>query len=86
MERPEMARRLLAVTFVGALLATFAPACGGMSLEEATALCEEDQERLLACTGEAIKQQCIACHEECGNDCTLSDTTGASTPCQYTCD
>lgn len=85
MQRTLSARHLVAVAFAGALIALFAPACGGMSLEEATERCDADRSRLLTCPEETY-QQCISCHEECGNDCTLIDTHGQTASCTYTCD
>lgn len=85
MQRSQTACRLSAVLFVGALIGLLAPACGGMSLEEATALCDADQERLLTCPDETY-DQCITCHQDCGSACTLVDTQGGATTCTYVCE
>jgi hypothetical protein len=63
-------------------LVVLAGACGGFDTEEATQLCERDRQALESCFDDAVMQQCIACHEECGRDCSL--ISGAT--CSYTCD
>jgi hypothetical protein len=63
-------------------LMALALSCGGWSTEEATAQCEEERERLQSCFDAAAMEQCIACHEDCGGDCSLV----IGQPCVYSCD
>lgn len=58
--------------------------CGGTGSEpeEAAAECTRIRNDVPACFNDAVYDQCVACHEECGRNCALLD----SCPHQFTCD
>jgi hypothetical protein len=64
-------------------LASLAAACGGFDPAEAKATCQDIQSRQTQCfASDGVMEACIACHEDCGRDCTVVE--GAR--CDFTCD
>lgn len=79
---PNMTKRIQRVLGM-AVLALTASACGpSFTPEEATAECDRLRNDLTACFTDEVYDQCVACHEECGRDCSLLD----SCPHQFVCD
>lgn len=79
---PNMTKRIQRVLGM-AVLALTASACGPtFTPEEATAECDRLRNDLAACFTDEVYDQCVACHEECGRDCSLLD----SCPHQFVCD
>jgi hypothetical protein len=74
-------RALAAVTAVLALSAT-AIGCGsGVSQDEAETRCKQDQTALGFFFDDKVMAQCVACQQDCGNDCTRHSTS----PITYSC-
>ena len=70
---------LLAVT---ALVASaFFGGCHGYSQSDAVAYCDAEKSGKSACFTEASYNACVACFEECGDDCAILE----SCPEQYHC-
>jgi hypothetical protein len=76
------ALRLTALLLVTLLPMSLAACDDGMDKEEATEICSENRKRLNACFDDAVMAECVACHEDCGVDCTLVD----GPRCGWTCD
>ena len=55
-------------------------ACGGYSTQEAYDRCEEERTVKPTVTDEAFAQ-CVACYEDCGNDCVAQGTSPESYLC-----
>lgn len=77
-----MSRRIHLV--LGAALAlVFANACGPtFERDEAIAECDRLRNDLVSCFTDEVYDQCVACHEECGRDCSMQETC----PEQFLCD
>jgi hypothetical protein len=71
------------LALVGLLALTLGAACGGFSEDEAAARCDQEQEARGAegCFTDATYAECLAAHEECGEDVEIAE----SCPVQYVC-
>jgi hypothetical protein len=57
------------------IFALVAVACdGGYEPDEAKQQCDDYRARIGACVDDAAYDQCILCFEDCGSECTLSDS------------
>lgn len=57
--------------------------CGSsFTTEEATEVCERQRQAQAACFDDQVMSQCIACHEECGRECSQAE----SCPLAFSCD
>jgi hypothetical protein len=66
-----------------AVVALGAMGCqNGFDREQATAECDADREQFENCVNQAAYDECIACHEQCGTDCS---TSGNACPTKFTC-
>ena len=53
-----------------------ATACGDhYTTQEADAVCEELKERISTLDNEETFAECVACHEDCGDECETPDFT-----------
>ncbi len=77
-----MMKRYRHTTYLAALvLAATAVGCGGhASTQEANARCRDEQRTKNTVTDEAFAQ-CVACFEDCGDDCQAM----GETPERYAC-
>ncbi len=67
----------------GALLTLLLSACNsGLSTEEASSECDRLRNDLVSCFTDTVYDQCVACHEECGRECSLQDKC----PHEFLCD
>lgn len=76
-----MLNTMSALRFALILGATLLGACSGrLSTQDAAERCDIERENKLTITDEAY-QACIACYEDCADDCTSAGTT----PETYSC-
>lgn len=67
------------------LLAALAVACGdGQSTDDAKEACDTLRSSTPGsnCFTDAAYQECVVCHEECGDSCAFVNT---ASPCAFTC-
>ena len=75
-----MIRRLAGFMALGMTAMAFG--CGpGISKEDADLRCNQLRTSIAACMTDAAFQQCVSCHEECGDGCATQETC----PVQFTC-
>ncbi len=74
-------RGLMALAAVGALAATWAGGCGGLSASDAQVRCNEEQMGKADCFDTNVYNSCVACFENCGDSCTAQEVC----PEQYLC-
>ena len=77
-------RRPFALSLVRLALAlALATGCGSsFSEDEARGVCTRRQQAESACMDDAAFEACVACYEECGNDCAVLE----SCPLQFACE
>jgi len=73
-------RRALSILALVPLLGLTFAACG-YSDEEAQSKCDLERTAKAACFDDTTYTQCVACFEECGDDCAIAE----SCPVQYIC-
>lgn len=72
------------VGFAAVLMITAASALGcgaGLSVEDATIRCDQEKAAKPQFVTFEAYNQCIACYQECGDDCAVA----ATAPSSYTC-
>jgi hypothetical protein len=64
------------------ITAAAALGCGsGLSVEDATIRCDQEKAAKAQFVTSAAYAQCIACYQECGDDCLIA----ATAPSSYSC-
>jgi hypothetical protein len=72
------------VSFAAVLMMTAAAALGcgaGLSVEDATLRCDQEKAAKPQFVTFAAYNQCLACYEQCGDNCVAA----ATAPASYTC-
>jgi hypothetical protein len=75
-------RGLAALSAVVVLASAAAGGCSGLSTDEATTRCNEDQADSEFCFDPSVFQACLACYESCGDACQPNAT---QCPLLYEC-
>lgn len=76
-----MLRRAVWLGIFG-MTAAAATGCGsGLSTEEATQRCDQEKRALGQLMTQASYDQCIACYEECGDECERAATPSPTYSC-----
>lgn len=78
--RTSFVTRFLALGALGALTLVLAACSEGVSTQEAAARCDIERQNSTSVLEESYAQ-CIACQEECGDDCKAQ----GKTPEEYAC-
>jgi len=63
------------------VFASLVPGCGGLSEDEAKSYCDRARQSESQCFNDEAYSGCLSCYEDCGVDCTASETC----PRAYTC-
>lgn len=73
--------RGLAALSAATLVAALSAACGGLSMDDASMRCDQEQSSKGACFDDKVYAACVDCYERCGDSCVPQSTC----PSTYLC-